>query len=114
LNVIALPDELGLYSARFGGEGLNYQEKCELLLQKMQEVENRNASFSCVLVCYFSPDEYYFFEGQLQGAIGHKILGTEGFGFDPVFHPSNAPEEKTLAELPEWKQINSHRAQSCP
>lgn len=110
LVVEALPEDLGVYSARFGGEGLSHHDRCLLLLEKMKGVENRRAYFICVLCCYLSPEESYFFEGRLEGTIGHEMRGTGGFGYDPLFHPKNGPEGKALAELVDWKQLNSHRA----
>ena len=115
LNVEALPDELGIYSARFGGEDLGYQEKCDLLMQKLDGKvgEERKAWFACILCFYFGPDEYYFFEGRMNGRIGHQYRGDHGFGYDPVFIPEHNEGEDTLAMLPEWKKTNSHRAQAC-
>lgn len=113
LNVQALPEDLGIHTARFGGDGLTSSQRNELLLEKLKGVNEREAEFVCVLCFYFSPDEVFFFEGRLKGEIGQKQLGDEGFGYDPVFMPAKAEEGKSLAELPEWKQLNSHRALAC-
>lgn len=113
LNVQALPDDLGIQTARFGGEGLSASERNTLLLEKMKGVNEREAEFICVLCFYFSPDEVFFFEGRLKGTIGQEQLGDEGFGYDPVFMPTKTEEGKSLAQLPEWKQLNSHRALAC-
>lgn len=112
LIVEALPNELGVYSARFGVEGSNYSEKCQLLLQKLEKEENRKAKFVCTLCVYLNSNEIYFFEGELHGNISREAKGDGGFGFDPVFIPSERNDEKTLAELNEWKQKNSHRAKA--
>lgn len=114
LNVLALPDELGLHSARFGGAGLSDRERAELLLKKMDGVSNREAFFSCVLCVYISEKEIFYFEGRMNGAIGYSYRGSTGFGYDPVFIPADkASEGLTVAELHEWKQKNSHRAVAC-
>lgn len=115
LNVEALPDELGIYSARFGGTGLSDRERAELLLQKLQDLpkEKRLAYFTCYLCFYLSEDEVYFFEGRLKGRIGDQLSGEKGFGYDPVFIPEGLErnsELKSLAQVPEWKAIHSHRA----
>ncbi|MBY0414899.1 MAG: non-canonical purine NTP pyrophosphatase [Bdellovibrionales bacterium] len=111
LNVQALPNELGLHSARFGGEGLSDQDRAMLLLKKMDGVTNREAFFSCVLCVYFSEKEIFYFEGRMNGSIGYSYRGSTGFGYDPVFIPAEkADEGLTVAELHEWKQKNSHRA----
>lgn len=115
LCVQALPDELGIYSARFGGDGLSAKERAELLLEKLQGVQakDRSAYFICVLCFYLSEDEYFFFEGRLQGRVGEEYKGDFGFGYDPVFYPEGENEHSSLAMLPDWKAKNSHRAIAC-
>lgn len=115
LVVQAIPDELGIYSARFGGEGLTDKDRALHLLEKMAEQtgEGRSAYFVCVLCFYFSPDEIFFFEGRVTGQIGAQYKGEHGFGYDPVFIPEKHDGEASMAELPEWKQLNSHRASAC-
>lgn len=107
--VEALPEELGIYSARFGGPGLTDKERVELLVEKLKESENRNAYFVCYLCFYISPEEVYFFEGRLNGEIADGPRGEDGFGYDPVFLPEKN-NKKTLAEDPQWKAENSHRS----
>lgn len=115
LDVMALPDELGIHTARFGGEGLSASQRNELLIKKLSEVENdaRSAQFVCILCFYNSPEEIFFFEGRLKGAIAEAQSGDKGFGYDPVFLPEKAVEGKTLAEVPDWKALHSHRALAC-
>ena len=113
LVVESLPNELGIYSARFGGEGLTDRQRAEKLLEKLEGQSNRNAYFICYLCFYLSPQEVFFFEGRLSGAIGHRYRGGVGFGYDPVFIPAKAQGEQTLAEIPQWKDQNSHRFQAC-
>ena len=112
LVVEALPDQLGIYSARFGGEALGYGEKNQLLLDSLKEVprEKRGAYFICILCLYLNPEEIFFFEGRVEGHIGFEARGEGGFGYDPVFIPDKAPGEASLAMIPEWKQEHSHRA----
>ncbi|MCB9060759.1 MAG: RdgB/HAM1 family non-canonical purine NTP pyrophosphatase [Halobacteriovoraceae bacterium] len=112
LVVDALPNELGIYSARFGGEGYDDEGRARLLLKKMEGVPDskRSAYFLCVLCFYINPQEIFFFEGRVNGKIALDYIGEEGFGYDPVFIPDLGPEDKTLAQLPNWKLIHSHRA----
>ncbi|MGZ3787117.1 MAG: non-canonical purine NTP pyrophosphatase [Bacteriovorax sp.] len=110
LTVEALPNELGIHSARFGGEGLKDQERAQLLLKKMEGTSSRNAFFTCVLCAYLNEKEIFYFEGRMSGQVGHSYLGEGGFGYDPVFIPSEGGGELTVAELGEWKNKNSHRA----
>lgn len=111
LNVAALPNELGLHSARFGGDGLTDRDRAELLLKKLDGVADREAYFSCVLCVYFNEKEIFYFEGRMNGVVGYTYRGSTGFGYDPVFIPVEKMEEGlTVAELHEWKQKNSHRS----
>lgn len=111
LTVVALPNELGIYSARFGGDGLNDKDRAMLLLEKLKDVAeaDRSAYFTCVLCFYLNPREIFFFEGRMRGAIGHNYQGDHGFGYDPVFIPEKGDGRK-LAELPDIKDSFSHRA----
>jgi XTP/dITP diphosphohydrolase len=110
LTVEELPEELGVQSARFGGDGLTDKDRALLLLKKLTDKENRNAHFTCVLCFYLNPKEIYYFEGRMKGKIGLSYQGTAGFGYDPVFIPDDHAGDATVAELPEWKNKNSHRA----
>jgi len=112
LNVEALPNDLGVHSANFGGDGLKDFERTELLLKRMGELPDlkRNAFFSCHLCFYFNESEVYFFEGRVKGRIGHAPMGNHGFGYDPVFLPEGLEFKKSLAEDPVWKDQHSHRA----
>jgi XTP/dITP diphosphohydrolase len=110
LTVAAIPDELGIYSARFGGAGLTDRDRAELLLKKLAGETNRDAFFTCVLCFYLNEKEIFYFEGRLQGVIGYSYRGETGFGYDPVFIPVGAEGEQTVAELGYWKNKNSHRA----
>ena len=113
IEVEALSGELGVRSARFGGPELSDRQRVEKLLEEMKGQSNRNAHFSCSLCFYLSPEEIFFFEGRLPGSISDEYRGAYGFGYDPVFIPSKGDGAFTLAERPEWKDENSHRAQAC-
>ncbi len=115
LTVEALPGELGIHSARFGGEGLNDRERAELLLQRLEgkESQGRSAFFTCVLCFYLCPDEIFYFEGRLKGEMAQCLAGEGGFGYDPVFIPEGVESGKTLAMMPEWKKEHSHRVRAC-
>jgi XTP/dITP diphosphohydrolase len=115
LTVTALPEILGVQSARFLPEKSDYKDKClELMKLLGTENANREAHFTCVLCFYLGPTEIYFFEGRVQGKIGHEYKGAYGFGYDPIFIPlRNENDGKTLAELPEWKNLHSHRARAA-
>jgi len=113
LNVEVLPNELGIHSARFGGDDLDFNQRMDLLLEKMSATENRKAHFTCVLCFYFSPRDIYFFEGRLDGHILKERSGSYGFGYDAIFSPLKHGSFMSLAELPDWKRLHSHRAQAA-
>ncbi len=115
LTVEALPDELGIHSARFGGKGLTDRDRAELLLKKLENInaENRSAFFTCVLCFYLAPNEVFYFEGKMNGKIAYNYRGDGGFGYDPVFIPQDYPnndQDLTVAEVGNWKNDYSHRA----
>jgi XTP/dITP diphosphohydrolase len=113
LVVPAREDILGIYSARYAPEAADYKEKNDILIKDLESLEGdkRAAYFACYLCFYISPDEVYFFEGRVHGVIGNSQRGVDGFGYDPIFNPDGC-EGKSLAELPEWKMTNSHRAKA--
>lgn len=110
LNVEELPNDLGIYSARFGGDNLSDKDRAYLLLEKMSGKNNREAFFTCVLCIYLNEKEIFYFEGRMSGKIGQSYKGNEGFGYDPVFIPHDGESDLTVAEQSEWKNKNSHRA----
>jgi XTP/dITP diphosphohydrolase len=112
LVVEALPLELGIKTARYGGENLSDQERYDHLLKNLEEESNRSAYFVCVLCCYLNPEEVFFFEGRCFGEISREALGPGGFGYDPVFIPENSNIKGTFAQNVDWKMKNSHRAKA--
>ena len=108
LEVDALPGELGVRSARYGGPGLDDAGRCARLLDALRGVGDRRARFRCVLVLA-QGDEWISAEGTLEGEIADVPRGTGGFGYDPVFLLPRCGS--TLAEVaPDEKNAISHRA----
>jgi XTP/dITP diphosphohydrolase len=110
LDVEALPDDLGIHSARFGGTGLLDKDRALLLLQKMNDKNKREANFTCVLCVYLNDKEIFYFEGRMAGSISYAYRGEGGFGYDPVFIPTESSGGQTVAELGALKSEISHRA----
>ena len=111
LEVPALSPEMGVRSARFGGEGLDDRERALLLLEKLKD-KDRSARFVCFLCFYLSEREIFFFEGRVDGKVSLQYRGLGGFGYDPIFIPCHGGG-KTLAEIPDWKRQHSHRAKAA-
>jgi XTP/dITP diphosphohydrolase len=112
LTINALPGQLGVHSARFGGEGLTDRERAELVLDKLKQekTSDRKAYFSAVLCFYLNPREIFYFEGRVDGIIAPQLQGDDGFGYDPIFIPTKGNGDFSFAEKPEWKATHSHRA----
>ena len=110
LEVDALDGAPGLYSARFGGPGLDDQGRLELLLARLRGVPmaRRTARFRCVIALAGPARAEQVVEGVAEGLIAEAPRGTGGFGYDPVFfYP---PLGRTFGELSdEDKAAVSHR-----
>ena len=107
LVVEALNGAPGIYSARYAGEEKSDDKNMDKLLSELKEKSNRNAYFTTVL-CYHDGKNVHYFEGRIHGTITTKKIGTQGFGYDPIFTPNGS--NKTFAQLsPEEKNANSHR-----
>lgn len=113
LIVESLPGQLGVRTARYGGEGLSDRQRCETLLRALDQVQDRSAYFVCYLCFYLGAGEIFYFEGRLNGRIDVQLRGEDGFGYDPIFIPDKGGDESTLSMVSEWKRENSHRALAC-
>lgn len=108
LEVEALNNEPGVYSARYAGEKATDDENLNLLLENLSGIKNRKASFVCVITLILDSKEYHF-EGKIEGEITLEKKGNDGFGYDPIFIPNG--QYKTFAELTQEEKNNfSHRA----
>ena len=107
LEVEALNGEPGVKSARYAGDGKNFQDNVDKLLFNLTNITNRKAQFRTVISLILNQQEY-FFEGICEGTILTEQKGTSGFGYDPIFIPTGS--SKTFAEMSlEEKNIFSHR-----
>jgi XTP/dITP diphosphohydrolase len=110
LEVEALNNAPGVYSARYAGEQKNPQDNMNKLLAELQGKENRNARFRTVIALILNGKEYLF-EGEVKGVIEKDKKGEEGFGYDPIFSPEGY--DKTFAELDlSIKNKISHRGKA--
>ena len=111
LEVDALGGAPGLYSARFGGPGLDDAGRVALLLERLRAVPRgkRTARFRCVIALVDEAGREQMVEGVAEGEIATAPCGTGGFGYDPVFfYP---PLGRTFGELTDRdKERVSHRA----
>lgn len=108
LIIDALNGEPGIYSARYAGQHGNHAANIKKVLKKLEGVENRKARFKSVISLIWNGDEH-FFEGIVEGTISQQPIGTEGFGYDPIFLPDGY--DTTFGEMSlEKKNKFSHRA----
>ena len=111
LCVDALNGGPGVYSARYGGEGLDDKGRYMLLLNTMRGQTTRAAHFTCSIACAFPNGDTLTAEGECHGTIAFAPMGEGGFGYDPVFF---IPElKKTFGQLTaEEKSTRSHRGRA--
>ena len=111
LCVDALNGAPGVYSARYGGEGLDDAARYKLLLANMPRGAARTAKFVSVITCCFPGGDVLTARGECPGTIAFVPMGEGGFGYDPVFFLPKL--KKTFAQLsPEEKNAVSHRGKA--
>lgn len=108
LEVKALNNEPGIYSARYNGIDRDSEKNIDKLLKNMEGITDRKARFRTV-IAYIDRGNNYYFEGIINGDITLKREGNGGFGYDPVFKPEGY--DNTFGELGQDIKNNiSHRA----
>ena len=127
LEVDALGGAPGVYTARYAGEGKDFDANMDKVLYELSVLEgsarmaaemglktkpvSRRARFRCVVTLIIG-GEKHFFEGRLEGVIARHKSGNGGFGYDPIFIADEYPE-MTLADISEeQKNEISHRGMS--
>ena len=111
LCVDALNGAPGVYSARYGGEGLDDRGRYMLLLSSLRGAPTRAAHFACAVACAFLNGDTLTAEGRCDGSIAYAPLGDGGFGYDPVFLLPGTG--KTFGQLTqEEKSAVSHRGRA--
>ena len=107
LEVDALNGAPGVYSARYAGEQKDANDNMDKLLSELKDESNRKANFKTVIALNLNGKQNLF-TGIINGKIIEEKIGTNGFGYDPIFVADGF--EKTFAELSmEEKSTISHR-----
>lgn len=107
LEIVALNNEPGVYSARYSGSR-DSMENIQLVLKKLQGNDNRKARFKTV-ISLMQGGQNHIFEGVIEGTIREELSGSKGFGYDPIFQPDGY--DITFAEMDmALKNKISHRA----
>lgn len=107
LEVEALNGEPGVYSARYAGVRKDATNNMDKLLNNLKDKSNRTAQFKTVIALNLNGNQTLF-TGIIKGKIIKEKVGTNGFGYDPIFVADGYT--KTFAELTiEEKSAISHR-----
>ena len=108
LEVEALNNAPGVYSARYAGEMKNDEANNQKLLNELKSTTKRQARFVTGIALLVNDGKHYF-EGEVKGTIAYEARGEKGFGYDPLFIPQGY--RSTFAELGlDLKNKISHRA----
>ena len=111
LEITALNNEPGVYSARYLGVDTPYTIKNQIILDRMQNQSDRSARFISVVCLVLGENDIHCFEGVMEGSIDIEAKGANGFGYDPIFLPEN--HHLTYAEMDlNTKNTLSHRGQA--
>jgi XTP/dITP diphosphohydrolase len=112
LEVAALGNAPGIYSARWAGEGRDFGAAMARIERELAAIPaaSKRARFVCALaIAYPDGRATEIFEGTVEGTLTFPPRGGKGFGYDPIFVPDG--QTITFAEMePEAKHAISHRA----
>jgi non-canonical purine NTP pyrophosphatase, rdgB/HAM1 family len=110
LEVVALDNAPGVYSARYAGEAKDNEANIDLLLANMKDKQERQAQFKTIFALCLGED-LHTFEGIVRGEITHERKGEGGFGYDAVFLPEGYTD--TFAQMSaDQKNSISHRGRA--
>jgi XTP/dITP diphosphohydrolase len=110
LEIPALNNAPGVYSARYAGEAKNAKANMQKVLRELQNQTDRSAHFRTV-IALITGEKECLLEGTVEGTITHEARGEAGFGYDPIFVPQGYTN--TFAEMEaEIKNSISHRAEA--
>ena len=108
LEVVSLNNKPGIYSARWAKKLGSFKLAMKKILKLLKTKKGRKAYFVCSLTLINKKGKIFNSTYRLKGKISHKILGKNGFGFDPIFIPKFS--KKTYAEMPKKKKMKiDHR-----
>ena len=112
LEINALDKFPGLQSSRFASSCGSYPQAYEEIFRRLEGKEDRSAQFHCC-ICYLEKEDArpLYFEGDCPGFILSAPSGTNGFGYDPIFHSQEADLDFGLVDEAK-KNKYSHRAKA--
>ena len=96
------------FSARLAKQKGGFHKAMIFILKKMSKNKNRTATFVCSLSFKHPKKKIITVEGKIRGIISTKILGRNGFGYDPIFKPHFS--NLTFGQMSKLKKIKlDHR-----
>ena len=108
LCIKALKGKPGIYSARWAKKYGSFSNAMQFILKKMKKKKNRSATFVCSLSFKYPRGKVVTVIGKIKGLISYKMLGTRGFGYDPIFIPLG--KSITFGQMSKLKKIKmDHR-----
>jgi len=90
LEILALNKKPGIYSARFAKKNGGFKKAMLKIIENIKNKKNRKARFVCSLSIKLNKRKIITSIGIVNGVISNKILGSKGFGYDPIFIPKNS------------------------
>jgi XTP/dITP diphosphohydrolase len=114
LEVDALAGAPGVRSARYAGDSANSTNNLNRLLRELEGIEDasRSARFVTVALARFADGREIVTRGTVEGTITTAPRGDNGFGYDPVFVPTEG-DGRTFAQMrAEEKHALSHRGRA--
>lgn len=111
LEIDALGGEPGVHTAHYAGPERSAEANNQKVLSKLGGLSERTARFR-TFICLIMEGEEHLFEGRCEGSIAQELSGTEGFGYDPIFIPTEG-DGRSFAEMSRReKQGISHRGRA--
>ena len=108
LCIKALNNRPGILSARLAKKHGSFLKAMKFILKKLKNKKNRRATFICSLSYKDERGKITTVQGNLKGTISNKILGKNGFGYDPIFIPNG--QKITFGQMSKTKKIKmDHR-----
>jgi len=110
LEVLALNNSPGVYSARYAGPTKDAQANISKLLSELKGITNRDARFITAIALKIN-DTDKLFQGICNGSITNSPRGKLGFGYDPIFKPKGF--NRTFAQMSIQQKIEiGHRGKA--
>ena len=109
LEILALNNKPGIYSARWAKRSGSFEKAMITILKKLKNNKNRKARFICSLSIKLNEKKMITTVGIIYGNISFKILGNKGFGYDSIFIPNSS--KLTFGQISAKKKMKiDHRS----